>query len=363
VDTVTAAIDPVVRRLVLCAGLPSGTVAEPVELTDAAVTWSSTHKLTGLLAETLRSGAGLATDAVETAAAEQHALAMARDLVLERALLETVATLRAAEIEPCVLKGAAVAHLDYPDPSWRSFSDVDLLVRSSDYDRAVSVLIEAGHRRMYPEPRPGFDRRFGKGTVLQAPAGHEVDLHRSFAMGPFGVLLDLETLWAGRVSFELGGTDLSALSAPGRTLHAAFQVAIDGQHRRLSTVRDLAGMLSSPDLDGHSLARLAVQCRAEAVLERALDSASKELGRLEFELPVWRRRRRDRRWLALYDDPRTNYAALSIAAVSALPRLRDRLAMATALAAPSGPYVHDRHSSRYQRLRRNVRGVLRGLRR
>ena len=48
---------------------------------------------------------------------------------LERVLLETVAELDALGAEFRVLKGTAVAHLDYPDPSWRGFGDIDLLVR------------------------------------------------------------------------------------------------------------------------------------------------------------------------------------------------------------------------------------------
>ena len=50
-------------------------------------------------------------------------------LRLERVALDVTADLAAAGIETRLLKGAATARLDYDDPSWRSFGDVDLLVR------------------------------------------------------------------------------------------------------------------------------------------------------------------------------------------------------------------------------------------
>ena len=52
--------------------------------------------------------------------------------------------LRRSGLDHRALKGAAVAHLDYPDPALRSFIDVDLLVRAEEWDDAIQVLREAG---------------------------------------------------------------------------------------------------------------------------------------------------------------------------------------------------------------------------
>ena len=73
---------------------------------------------------------------------------------LERVLLETVAELDALGAEFRVLKGTAVAHLDYPDPSWRGFGDVDLLVQSDDYEAVVERLVATSGRAAGP-PRCG----------------------------------------------------------------------------------------------------------------------------------------------------------------------------------------------------------------
>ena len=43
-----------------------------------------------------------------------------------------------------------------------------------------------GLSRVEAELRPGFDDRFGKEALLQAPGGPELDLHRTFAQGASG---------------------------------------------------------------------------------------------------------------------------------------------------------------------------------
>ena len=98
--------------------------------------------------------------------------------------------LEKAGIAHRVLKGHAWAHTVYPDPSWRAFGDVDLLVGTDDSDRAVEVLESTGVRRTLPEVRPGFDRRFGKDATLLSASGREVDLHRLLVAGPYGLWVD-----------------------------------------------------------------------------------------------------------------------------------------------------------------------------
>ena len=108
-------------------------------------------------------------------------------------MLRTVQRLDSVGIPVRVLKGTASSHLDYPDPALRTYGDVDLLVPGDHYEQAVRLLVSDGAHRRYPEPRTGFDRRFGKGCSLRTPDGLEVDLHRTFTMGPYGESLALES--------------------------------------------------------------------------------------------------------------------------------------------------------------------------
>ena len=61
-------------------------------------------------------------------------------------------------------EGAALAEEFYPDRSWRTYGDLDVLIPAEAWASASAVLSNAGFVRLLPEPRPGFDLR-GKGLV------------------------------------------------------------------------------------------------------------------------------------------------------------------------------------------------------
>jgi hypothetical protein len=59
-------------------------------------------------------------------------------------LRDVVAAYAAADIQALVVKGAALAHLVYPDPALRPMSDLDLLVPKSELEHAREVLAGLG---------------------------------------------------------------------------------------------------------------------------------------------------------------------------------------------------------------------------
>ncbi len=144
---------------------------------------------------------------------------LATELTLEATLLRVAETFEHAVIPFRVLKGPAVAHLDYPDPALRDFGDIDLLIQPDDLDRTIAVLTEQGFARRFPEPRAGFDRRFTKSVSVVNPGGKELDLHRTLAPGVFGLRVKVAMLWdATPVQFVLGGRTL-VRARPGGTVH------------------------------------------------------------------------------------------------------------------------------------------------
>lgn len=142
------------------------------------------NRVTGLVLAAVDEGGMPATPAQAQQARAAHRANAMRALALERELIAVVDLLAGRGTEAMVLKGSAVAHLDYRKPALRSFIDLDILVRASDIDQAVHALVQAGFVRLLAEPRPGFDRRFDKGTTLVSSTGYEVDLHRTFVLGP-----------------------------------------------------------------------------------------------------------------------------------------------------------------------------------
>ena len=337
-------------RAVAGHGLPTVCAAWPAEplpdqLWRAVLDRAKQQRFTGLLLDAVRAGSLPTSDAQYEDVAEAHLQATLRVLVVESASLPVIQVLADSGIPSRVLKGSAVAHLDYPDPSLRHFGDLDLLVRSEDYDRTVEVLGAAGLKRARVQARPGFDRRFGKGATCRAADGREVDLHRTFVMGPFGLRIRLEDLWGPPAEFEVGGQVLHALDAEGRFLHACYHAAIGDVPPRLPPLRDVAQMLLLGSVDEARLRWLMERWQAEAVVARAVRLTWATLG-LQQPVPLSRwalthvpsgRQAQD---LAVYVDPaKRSYAAKSLASLAAIPSWRDKAAFAYALARPRPGFV------------------------
>ena len=64
--------------------------------------------------------------------------------VRAQVLADILERFKAAEIDVLVLKGAAIAHLIYPQPVLRPMRDIDILVRAADVYRAYALLPEIG---------------------------------------------------------------------------------------------------------------------------------------------------------------------------------------------------------------------------
>jgi hypothetical protein len=350
-------------------GLPGSMLELPAEpLGDADWHWLladvAEQRLSGLLQSAMNEGTLAVTPVQRAATIDLHTEAMVHALLLERMLLGAVDVLALQDISVRVLKGTAVAHLDYSDASQRPFGDVDLLVESRRFDDAVSALVQAGFVPQFAEPRPGFTRRFGKGMTLNAPDGYELDLHRTFVTGPFGLTVDLDKLWLEHEVFGLGGRVLQALTPEARVLHGCYHAMLTNWPPRLQPLRDVAEMLLFGRYDDQRLRELARAWRCEAVLAAAVERAWQTFHIEDVTaLSVWARRFtpdvEDARRLRMYQRPDASYAIQCLASVGALPRLREKAAFVRALALPSQEFLDDRRRHGYSGWL--SRGLRRGL--
>ncbi len=321
------------------------------------------QRLTGALANSIARNRLPATEAQAERASEAHFVALCHCLELELLLLQTVDVLDAAGIDHRVLKGSAAAHLDYADPSQRTFVDVDVLVRSDDFDRATKALMASGNTRPVAEIRPGFDRRFGKGCTLMSPSGYEIDLHRTFVTGPFGLMVRLPDLWDDAAQWALGGkTGLKALDREQRLLHACYHAALGDREPRIVPQRDIAGLVLDDRLDEVRVRELAYAWRAEYVVASAISMAWETLALAdETALTAWAKRyqpdTRSEHAFAAYRAEHANYAARSWASLRALPDLRTRGAFLYSLAFPQGGVIGGHHVPLLRRLIRAGQGL------
>jgi Uncharacterised nucleotidyltransferase len=269
-------------------------------------------------------------------------------LCLERRLLGATATLDAAGIEHRVLKGSALAHLDYPDPSWRGSGDVDLLIPSDQWDAAIAALTGAGARRTLPPVRAGFEARFGKEATLVDPAdGIEVDLHRTLVIGPLGLTLDLDALFAAKAPFEVGGRTLAALGTEERFLNACYAALADDRPA-LRTLRDIGQLLLVTGVDADRVLRLATAWQARLLVADAVRAAERALA-TDLPLGRWARQyrpsRRERLLVATYHGRGRSYASQA-ASLAVIPGLAGRAAYLRAMAWPDAAYLQARGLTR-----------------
>lgn len=273
----------------------------------------------------------------------RHREAMLWALTLERTLLVVAAHFSNAEIPFVVLKGPALAHCYYPDPSWRGFADLDILVRRQDWRRACAAVEELGFTRNLPEPRTGFDERFGKAATHTGPSGAQIDLHLTLTLGPFGLWMDPDELFERKSTFGLGGVQLNRLDTTTAFLHACVHASLGWYPPLLAPLRDVAQVATTNSVDWTELHDLSNRWRLGVVIWDAVNTASERLG---VNLPepacvilATRPRRRDLRLLSAYASERRWRGGTSVSTLRAIKGAGAKFAYVRSMLVPSPEFV------------------------
>ena len=306
------------------------------------------HRLVGFLGVAVRDGAFPVTDGQRMRVEEAWQGWLGHAVRVERLLLDATAVLDDHGIRSIVLKGAALAHTAYADPSLRVFGDVDLLVEPRNFTRTADVLVaEMGAERPLPELRRGFDDRFGKEILLKA-RDRELDLHRMFVEGPYGVAIELDDLWRAPDRFGLGGRELLTLARPAQVLHAAYAATLGDWPLRLGPLRDFVQTWSGNVATLEAAVDIARAWRCAAVIraacERAQAAFGTELPGLESQL-AGRVSRRDRVFLASYRGSGRGYLRNLVAPV-AVRGLGNKVRYVRSVAFPDPAYLAARGATR-----------------
>ncbi len=245
---------------------------EPDEFDRLLVTAMS-ERLLGVLAEAVADGAlSLPSEQLEQLT-HLHAGSQAHMLEIERLLLRVIERFGELGIEYRVLKGVALAHLVYADPAWRVAADVDLLVRGDRLADAIRIAVdEFGGDQLVPELRPGFDREFGKESMVRV-GNVELDLHRTFVVGPFGLTIELADLFTEANTITVGERRLIALGTEHLFLHACYNVALGDYPVRWGSVHDLLLCAKHLPIDLDRAIAIAQRWQGTAVVRRAAEVA------------------------------------------------------------------------------------------
>ena len=127
-----------------------------------------------------------------------------------------------AGIELITLKGAALTELLYGDPGLRPLSDIDIIIKESDWSAACEILKNMGYssptQRLRPLP-PKLTRYDVESHVqLVSPAG--TCLEFQFDLFTMGIgMLDMEGVWKRSRNAVIAGAEVHTLGPEDQLLH------------------------------------------------------------------------------------------------------------------------------------------------
>jgi hypothetical protein len=346
---------------------------EPVDLTvlewDRFLERLEIERLTGLAVAGWEAGwLELSYEQAEDLLSAQRE-AMLLCLKIERVLLQLADRFDRDEIEFVALKGPALAHTVYPDPSCRPFGDLDVLVRTRDWRRALAILADMEFGRRLPEPRPGFDERFGKAATHDREDGIVVDLHRTLVVGPFGLWIEPEELFDHTAPFTLAGRELRRLDDTAQLTNVCVHAALGFEEPLLLPIRDVAEVAGREGPDWNVIADWSKRWHLGVVCRHALELMAATLGvgwSVEAKAAVTSGRRCDRKALVAYTTDRRNRGGTTLATLRAVRGARRKAAYVRTLVWPDRSFVRGRAVARGKSLLRRWRtpaGWLTGRRR
>lgn len=161
-----------------------------------------------------------------------------------RVLAEIVAAFEAAGLQALVLKGAALAHLVYPEPALRPMRDIDLLVRRAEARRAQQLLADLGFNAPVPAPEaPLPGKHLPNATRVVEGLTISVELHHNcFNIGT-PASLELDDLPASSLrACPVAGVTARTLPPEEMLWHLCLHLTLIGQPFRLIWLADIVGL-------------------------------------------------------------------------------------------------------------------------
>ncbi|MFN8459217.1 MAG: nucleotidyltransferase family protein [Anaerolineae bacterium] len=163
--------------------------------------------------------------------------------VKARVLGKILAAFHSAGIETCVLKGAALAHLIYPQPGLRPMRDLDLLVKKSEALKAQALLAELDFVAPVPTHLP--DKHLPAATCKTEGLSVSVELHHNLFNAAYPASLTLEESTIPALTFAVNGQSACTLGYEELLWHLCEHVTYHTnvwESLRLIWVADIVGL-------------------------------------------------------------------------------------------------------------------------
>jgi hypothetical protein len=177
---------------------------------------------------------------------DAHRASTLHMLVLSEMIREILTRFDAAGIEWLLLKGPALAHILYPEPSLRTFNDLDVVVHEGEWEAVYRVLGELDYRpvRPYPVPPP---RLVPAAALYHAQYRHResdmfVEVHVDDLLHTGLACRDLEGVWARSIAVPTAHGPLRVLGHEDQLITLAIHAHYHGLER-LNWLTDLVLLL------------------------------------------------------------------------------------------------------------------------
>jgi hypothetical protein len=228
---------------------------------------SATLQLLAMLHDRLQKNSNVPATGRERCRKAYLNAAMANMKMVEQ-LAAPLAALRAAGIDVMLLKGVCLAQEVYPTIALRSMSDIDLLVRGADVERARAVLLADGYQESSDEPIEEQRKRHHHLAPLGGPGRRVIELHWALEPPESTFRVDLDAIWRDRRAMQCGTAAAWKMSAEHQLLHLCLHGARHvfepwGDRFGLKTVCDIRAVLARETIDWDSFAASAASWHAE----------------------------------------------------------------------------------------------------
>lgn len=204
---------------------------------------------------------------------------VARNMLLYDGLSKVLKTFKHAGIDVIVLKGAALAETVYRDIGLRPFSDVDILVRESDLQRAKKKLSELGYIMDEDVSPERYNEEFGC-DLYYAGKVNIMEIHwgivRKTGSDKY-TRIEMERIWERAIPAKIVGVDTLVLSPEDMLLHFCVHLP---RHRynRLIWLCDTLEVIEHSDIDWEYVIENAEKYRTKAYMYYGLHFTDELLG-------------------------------------------------------------------------------------
>jgi hypothetical protein len=204
---------------------------------------------------------------------------VARNMLLYDELSKVLKTFKHAGIEVIVLKGAALAETSYRDIGLRPFSDVDILVREEDLQRAKKNLSELGYILDEDVSPERYNEEFGC-DLYYAGKVNILEIHWDIVRKTWSdryTRIEIERIWERAVPAKIVGVDTLVLSPEDTLLHFCVHLP---RHRynRLIWLCDILEVIEHSDIDWDYVIKSAEKYRTKAYMYYGLHFTDELLG-------------------------------------------------------------------------------------